>query len=161
MKSAEIKALFDRKAHAMVRRPDLGRGNGHSRASMGAGFRCEVEHEDRRQVVDQTTEPEQLMRASLAASLAMGYRLWGARLGVAIEAVAVEVMCEYDARGQLGVSDEVAVGWLRVGFDVTITSAEPEEAVRRVVATADAHNPMLANLAPTVRRVHTLTIRRA
>jgi hypothetical protein len=88
----------------------------------------------------------------------MGYRLWGARLGVAIDSVTVELTCEYDARGQLGVSDDVAVGWLHARFDVTITSAAPEDDVRRVVATADARNPMLANLAATVRRTHDLTV---
>lgn len=166
MKSGEIKALFERRANAMARRPDLARGNGHSRVSMGDGFRCEVEHEDRRGVVDQSAalgghagpDPEQLMRASLGASLAMGYRLWGARLGVAIDAVTVELSCEYDARGQLGLSDDVAVGWLHVRFDVTITSAAPEENVRRVVATADARSPMLANLSAAVRRTHGLTV---
>jgi uncharacterized OsmC-like protein len=166
MKSADIKVLFERRANAMARRPDLARGNGHSRVSMGLGFRCQVEHEDRRVVVDQPAalgggtgpDPEQLMRASLAASLAMGYRLWGARLGVAIDAVTVELTCEYDARGQLGVSDEVAVGWRHVRFDVTITSPAPGDDVRRVVATADARSPMLANLSAAVRRTHGLTL---
>jgi uncharacterized OsmC-like protein len=168
MKSAEIKALVERRASAMARRPELARGNGHSRVSMGGGFRCEVQHEDRRGVVDQPAafgggagpDPEQLMRASLAASLAMGYRLWGARLGVAIDAVTVELGCEYDARGQLGVSDEVAVGWLHARFDVTITSPAPEDDVRRVVAAADARSPMLANLSAAVRRTHGLTVLR-
>ena len=167
MKSGEIKALVERRANAMARRPDLARGNGHSRLSMmGGGFRCEVQHEDRRAVVDQPAalgggagpDPEQLMRASLAASLAMGYRLWGARLGVPIDAVTVELTCEYDQRGQLGISDQVAVGWLCVRFDVTVTSAASEDDVRRLVATADARSPMLANLSPAVRRTHGLTV---
>jgi hypothetical protein len=53
------------------------------------------------------------------------------------------------------------VGWQRVRFDVTITSDAPEDEVRRVVATADARSPMLANLAASVRRTHTLTVVRA
>jgi uncharacterized OsmC-like protein len=166
VKPADIRALLERRASAMARRPDLARHDGHSRVSMGGGFVCEVEHEDRRGVVDQPAafgggagpDPEQLMRASLAASLAMGYRLWGARLGVAIDAVTVEVACHSDARGQLGVSDQVAVGWLHVRFDVTITSAAPADDVRRVVATADARSPMLANLSAAVRRTHGLTL---
>jgi uncharacterized OsmC-like protein len=166
MKPAEIKAIFERRASAMARRPDLARGNGHSRVSLAGGFRCEVEHEDGRGVVDQPAalgggagpDPEQLMRASLAASLAMGYRLWGARLGVPIDAVIVEVSCEYDARGQLGVSNDVSVGWLRARFDVTITSPAPEDDIRRVVAIADARSPMLANLSAGVSRTHDLTV---
>jgi len=56
------------------------------------------------------------------------------------------------------VSEDVAVGWQQVRFDVRVTSAAPEDDVRRVVATADRLSPMLANLAPAVRRLHHLTI---
>jgi uncharacterized OsmC-like protein len=167
MSAAEIKALFDRKAHAMARRPAFGRGSGQARVRLGTGLRCDTEHGDRTLLVDQPTSeggagagphPGQLMRASLGACLAMGYRIWGARLGVAIDAVEVELTCEFDARGQLGVAEDVAIGWQQVRFDVTITSAAPEEALRRVVATADRLSPMLANLSPSVRRRHHLTI---
>jgi hypothetical protein len=84
--------------------------------------------------------------------------VWGARLGVAIEAVELELTCEYDVRGELGVADDVTAGWQSVRFAVTIASDAPEETVRRVVETADRHNPMLANLALSVRRVHHLSI---
>jgi uncharacterized OsmC-like protein len=167
MNSNEIKELFERKARAMTRRPAFGRAIGQARIRMSDGFSCEVEHDDRTFRVDQPVSeggggagphPGQLMRASLGACLAMGYRIWGARLGVAIDAVEVEMICDYDARGYMGVSEDVAIGWQQVRFDVKVTSAEPEEAVRRVVATADRLSPMLANLASTVRRVHHLTI---
>ena len=167
MTTHEIKELFDRKASAMSRRPTFGRGSGHARIRLGAGLACDVEHTDRMIRVDQPPSeggdgagphPGQLMRASLGACLAMGYRIWGARLGVAIEAVEVEMTCEYDVRGQLGVADDVAVGWEHVRFDVRITSAASDADVRRVVATADRRSPMLANLAGSVRRVHHLTI---
>lgn len=167
MKLAELKALFERKARAMARRPALGRGTGQARIRLRDGFACDVEHEDRKLFVDQAPSdggggagppPDELMRASIGASLAMGYRLWGARVGVAIDGVEVEMTCEHDARGQLGIADDVAAGWQSVRFDVTIASDAPEDAVRRVVETADRHCPMLANLAHSVRRVHHLTI---
>ena len=92
------------------------------------------------------------MRASLRRGLAMGYRLWGARLGVAIDDVEVEMTCEYDARGQLGVADDVAVGWQQRALrrDDHQRRARGRD-VRRVVEPADRLNPMLANLAPAVR----------
>ena len=168
MKLAELKALFDRKARAMTRRPAFGRGVGQARIRLGEGLACEVEHLDRQLLlVDQPpseggrgagTPPDELMRASIGASLAIGYRVWGARLGVAIETVELEMTCEYDLRGQLGVADDVSAGWQSVRFDVTIASNAREEAVRHVVETADRHDPMLANLAPGVRRVHHLSI---
>lgn len=170
MKLAELKALFERKARVMARRPAFGRGSAQARISLGDGLACDVEHSDRTLLVDQPASeggggagppPDQLMRAAIGASLAMGYRLWGAHLGVAIDAVELEMTCEYDLRGQLGVADDVAAGWQSVRFDVTIASDAPEEAVRRVVETADRLSPMLANLALSVRRVHHLAIVRA
>jgi uncharacterized OsmC-like protein len=167
MNANDIKELYDRRASAMTRRPAFGRGSGQARVRMGRGFACEVEHADGTFRVDQPASeggegggphPGQLMSASLGACLAMGYRIWGARLGVPIDGVEVEVVCCYDVRGQLGVADDVAIGWEEIRFDVRVTSAAPEEAVRRVVETSDRRNPMLANLASTVRRVHRLTI---
>lgn len=169
MKPAELKAMFERKARAMARRPALGYGTAQARIRLGDGLACDVEHPDHKLIVDQSAteggtgrghQPDELMRASIGASLAMGYRLWGARLGVRIDAVEVEMTCEYDVRGQLGVADNVPPGWQSVRFDVTIASDAAEDAIRRVVDTADRLSPMLANLAPSIRRAHHLAILR-
>jgi len=45
-----------------------------------------------------------------------------------------------------------------VRFEVWVTSAAPEDDIRRVVAMADRLSPMLANLAPSIRRIHQLKI---
>jgi uncharacterized OsmC-like protein len=170
VKLVDLKALFERKARAIARRPAFGRGAGQARIRLGQGLACDVEHGAHKLLVDQPASegggdagppPDELMRASIGASLAMGYRLWGARLDVVIDAVEVEMTCEYDLRGQLGVADDVSAGWQSVRFDVAITSEGPEEAVRRVVETAERLDPMLANLAPSVQRVRHLSIVRA
>ena len=162
-----LRALHERKASVMTRRPGFARGSGHTRVRMEAGYVCDVEHEDRSMRADQPASeggggtgphPGQLMRASLAACLAMGYRTWGARLRTAIEAVEVEITCDYDARGQMGL-DDVAIGWQRILFVVRIDSSAGETAVRQVVETADRLSPMLANLSPAIERRHTLTVR--
>jgi len=167
VKLAALKALFDRKARAISRRPALGRGMAQTRIRLHDGLACDVEHRDRTLRVDEAVSeggdgagprPDELMRASIGASLAMGYRQWGARLGVPIDAATVEMTCEFDLRGQLGVAAEVTAGWLSVRFDVTIASAAPEAAVRHLVETSDRHSPMLANLAPSVRRIHHLRV---
>jgi uncharacterized OsmC-like protein len=164
-----IKDLHERKARALTRRPAFARATGQARVVLEAGFACAVEDEDRRLTADLPVKdggdaagpsPDQLMRASLGAALAIGYRLWAARLEVPLAAAAVDVTCDYDSRGQLGV-DGVAVGWQRLCVEVTITSAAPEADVRRVVETADRLSPMLANLAATVVRTHRLTVVKA
>jgi uncharacterized OsmC-like protein len=98
------------------------------------------------------------MRASLGACMAMSYRSWAARLGVDLRAVEVDVTCEFDARGQLGIAEDVAIGWERLLLEVRIVSAAPPSDVRRVVEVADRLSPMLANLSPDIARAHALTI---
>src|SRR4051812_30678748 len=90
-----LKDLYERKAGAMRRRPAFGRGVGQASARCRSGLACEVRDQQRTLTVDLPIEeggtatgphPGQLMRASLVACLAIGYRIWGARLGVAIDA---------------------------------------------------------------------------
>jgi len=166
MNLADIKDLFERKARAMTKRPSFARGLGHASARLEEGFACRVELGDRTLASDLPAEdggggtavqPGQLMRASVAACLAMGYRLWAARLDVAIDGVSVDLTCEYDARGQMGLAD-VAVGCQRMVVAVVITSDAPEADLRRVVETADRLSTMLANLSAGIERVQHLTI---
>jgi len=170
MTPAELKELYTRKAAAMTRRPAFARSSGEARVHLREGMACDVEMDDRTLRVDISTSeggggsgphPGQLMRASLGACMAIGYRLWGARLDVPIEAVEVDVGCDYDARGQMGLGDDVAIGWERLRFVVTIVSPAPEAEVRRVVETADRLSPMLANISPAVRRSTHLTVLQA
>ena len=102
--------------------------------------------------------PGQLMRASIGACLAMGYRVWAARLEVPIDRVVVEVACELDVRGQMGLSDQVPVGWRRIQVDVTITSPAPPARVQALVAHANRLSPMLANLSRDIQQLHHLTV---
>jgi uncharacterized OsmC-like protein len=164
--AAGLKDLYERKRRAMQRRPSFGRTTAQARGSVRDLLTCDVEEGPWRTRVDQSLEDGgagsaphsgQIMRASLVACLAIGYRMWGARLGVAIDAVDVDVVCESDARGQLGI-DGVPVGWQRIVMDVSIASRAPEADVRRVVETADRLSPMLANLSPAIERVHHLRI---
>jgi uncharacterized OsmC-like protein len=165
----DLKELFQRTARAMARRPALARASSRTHARLVAGLACDVSQGEGGRVLrtDQSVSgggagegphPGQLMGASLAADLAMGYRLWAARLDVPIDAVDVDVVCEWDVRGQMDLAPAVAIGWDLILFDVTLASAAAEADVRRVVETADRLSPMLANLAPAVRRIHRLTI---
>lgn len=167
MSAARLKDLFERQRRAMLRRPSFGRASGQARVRMIGELACAVEQGDSRTVVDlpiaeggggDGTPPEQMVRAGLGASLAIGYRLWGARLGVDIDAVEIDVVCESDTRGQLGIAEGVPAGWQRILIDVRIRSAATEAEVRRVVETADRLSPMLANLSSEIARVHRLTV---
>ncbi|HEX5098216.1 MAG TPA: OsmC family protein [Polyangiaceae bacterium] len=169
MSAARLRELFEQKRIALRRHPSLARTTAHAGVHLTDGLRCEVRHGERITVVDlplgeggnaSAPGPGDLMRASLGACLAMSYRGWAARFGYEVGAVEVSVTVEYDARGQLGLSDEVPVGWQRLLFDVRIVSDAPPAELRRAVEHADRLSPMLANLSPAIERVHTLSIQR-
>lgn len=159
----ELKALFETQSESVSRAaPGKSTSRGHARVRLAYGVACDVEHEDRTIRVDLPSadgggatgpHPGQLLRASLGACLVMGYRIWAARLEVPLDDVVLDLVCEYDVRGQLGLDPAAAIGWKRVTFDVVVRSASPEGDVRRVIETAHRLSPMLANLSSDVERV--------
>lgn len=169
MNATHLRDLYEQQRLALSRHPSLARSTAHAKASLTTGLCCEVRHGERVTLADlppsqggnaSAPGPGDLMRASLAACMAMSYRSWGARFGLELASVEVNVTVEFDARGQLGLADDVAIGWQRLLFDVRVaTHASPDE-VSRVVAHADRLSPMLANLSPAIARVHTLTVQR-
>ena len=162
MNAAELKELYDRKARAMARRPAFGRGSGHACARLvGKGLTCEVDLENRAVRVDQpageggtgsAAHPGQLMRASLAACLAMGYGILGGPAGGTARrrggCADGRLRCARAGGGGGGGSGGVATP----SMDVVVTTAAPEADVRRVVETADRLSPMLANIDARVER---------
>jgi uncharacterized OsmC-like protein len=167
MTPAALKDLLERRLRALRRRPSFGRSWEAARVHLPPEGACEVRDGAAVLAVDLAPDeggaggaprPGELMRASLGASLALGYRLWAARLGVAIGAIDIDVACEYDTRGQLDAAEALPAGWQRVVLDVRIASDAPEADVHRVVETADRMSPMLGNLSPAVARVHRLTV---
>jgi uncharacterized OsmC-like protein len=162
-----LKALFDIKAESVRSAPGAELSRGAARVRLAYGMACDVEHEDRTIRVDLPAaegggatgpHPGQLMRASLGACLVMGYRIWAARLEVPLDDVFLDIGCEYDVRGQLGVDPFARVGWKRVTFEVVVRSAAPEEDVLRVIDTAHRLSPMLANLSSDVERTFHLRV---
>jgi uncharacterized OsmC-like protein len=167
--TGELRTLYEEQARALRRHPSLGKTSHRANVALVAEFVCEARspgHVTRADLpvaeggTDSAPTPGDLMRASLGTCLAMGYRVWAARLGVALDSVEVDVTCELDARGRLGVAADVPVGWQRLLFDVRVVSKAPEADVRRVVEHADQLSPMLANLSPAIERVHALDIQR-
>lgn len=168
MSAVELRQLLEQQVRVLTRHPSLGKTSIHASVKLDAdSVGCEVRREGRVTRVDLPAEeggggsaptPGDLMRASIAACMAMSYRTWAARLGVDLRSVEIDVTCELDARGQLGIADDVAIGWERLILEVRIVSADPPAAVRRVVEVADRLSPMLANLSPDIARAHALTI---
>ena len=169
MSAIELRQLYEQRTRVLQRHPSLAKASVQASVKLVSTAACEVRRADRVTRVDLPLDeggtdsgptPGDLMRASLGACMAMSYRSWAVRLGVDIRSVEVDVTCEFDARGQLGIAEDVAIGWERLFLEVRIVSADSPAAVRRVVDVADRLSPMLANLSPDIARAHALTISR-
>jgi uncharacterized OsmC-like protein len=167
MSAVDLRQLYEQRTRVLTRHPSLGKSSVQANVKLVSGAACEVRRAGRVTCVDLPLDeggtdsaptPGDLMRASLGACMAMSYRSWAARLGVDLRSVEVDVTCEFDARGQLGITDDVAIGWERLILEVRIVSSDAPAAVRRVVEMADRLSPMLANLSPDIARAHALTI---
>jgi putative redox protein len=164
----DLREMYERQVKVLSARPAAARSRGQARARLADGMLCEIgfgEHRLRADAGkldggdDRAPTPGQIVRAGLVGCLSIGYRVWAARLGVPLGDVEVDITCELDARGQLGI-DGVPVGWQRIAWTVRVTSdADPAE-VLRVLDQADRLSPMLASMDRGIERVRTVEIQR-
>lgn len=153
--AARIRRAIERSTQALLLRPSLGRGTAVTRVRLVDGLVCDVEDGPWRLRADMTEKvggtnsapnPGVLVRAALGTCLAIGYAEWAARLGVALEALSVDVYADYDVGGELGTA-AVRPGYLRIRTVVSVASPAPSAAVMQVLDHADRHGSMLDLLA--------------
>ncbi len=106
-------------------RSPSGRRSGRTTVRLKPGLECEVTEGDWRLTVamsaksggtDAGPNPGVLGRGALGSCLALGYAMWGIRLGIPLASLDVEVQADYDSRGELGVDDAVPPGYLESGM---------------------------------------------
>ena len=147
-----IRSALERNARAVALRPSVGQGTAKTLVRLKPGLACEVVEGNWTFMVgmspksggsDAGPNPGILGRAALGSCLAIGYAMWAARLGVAIDTLDVQVEADYDSRGELGVDDSVRPGYSEVRYIVSISSPASPEEVRALVETADKYSPYL------------------
>lgn len=149
----QIKETFERNAKAMSLRPSAGRGTATTRVTVRDGLTCDVEDGAWKLTVDMSQksggdgrapDPGVYGRTALGACLAIGYQLWGAKLGVVFTSVKVEVQADYDSGGYHGVAD-VTPGYAQMRYIVSVESDAPEADIRKAIDEAEKHSPYLDN----------------
>jgi uncharacterized OsmC-like protein len=160
-----IREALERNARAIELKPSGGQGTAVTKVRLQAGLACEVEDGPWKFTVGMPAKygatnaapnPGIYGRAALGSCLAVGYGMWAARLGVAIDTLEVEVQADYDTRGELGVSDDVRPGYLAMRYVVTVESSAPAEDIMRVLDTADRYSSWrddISNGVPLTREV--------
>jgi putative redox protein len=163
-----LKSRYERQVKVLTARPSFGQATSQVVIRVdGDGVECDVTLEDRQLRIDgpaadggaaEHAHPGQLMRASVAACLAQGYRMWAVRWGVPLGVIEVTLTVSYDMRGPLGLGPEVPPGWQSLHIAVRLESDAPLADLQRLVAHTDRLSPMIANLDRAITREHTLTV---
>ena len=149
--AARIREISERTIKLLTQRPDKGHLTGTTTARIENGLRCAIEEGPWQLAVDMPSKaggdgtaptPGTLGRGALAGCLAIGIRLWAARLEIPVDAVEVEVQTDFDVRGEMGIGD-AAPGYEQVRYAVSIESSAARETLLELLDTAERHSPYL------------------
>jgi uncharacterized OsmC-like protein len=99
------------------------------------------------------------MRAAIAACLAIGYKTWGAQMGIPIADVEIDLTTENDMHAQTGIGLG-PVGWQRMRWHVRLTSTADDTQISQLLERAEQLSPMLATIDSLCERVRTFEVRR-
>jgi uncharacterized OsmC-like protein len=155
----DIRDAVERQVKAVTLRPSIGQNTAVTHVRWRDGLSCDIEEGAWQLVASMSPKyggandgpnPGVFGRAALGSCLAIGYVLWAARLGITIDSLDVAIHADYDARGELGVSDDVTPGYSRIRYIVSVSSPASEDEIRRWLDTADRYSSWRDNLARAV-----------
>lgn len=148
----KIKDALDRASKTVTLRPERGQRVYRNVARISEGTVCHVEEASRTLVVDvgkalggddHGPNPSMILRTAMSTCVAIGIKQWGARADVSIDHVEVAVETDVDARGQLGVNDDITPGFEDVRLMIDITSSAPESKIAELVAQSLKYSPLI------------------
>lgn len=87
--------------------------------------------------------PVEHLLASLGSCQVITYRIWAAKLGVAIDTIEVDVTGELDIHGFFGLDDSVRPGFQSISVDVRLGGPETVEAYADLTRIVEEHCPVL------------------
>jgi uncharacterized OsmC-like protein len=147
-----IRMSLARAEETVTLRPSRGQRTYVNVASIAEGTRCRVvEHHDEL-IVDipksiggegDGPSPSMILRAAISSCVAIGIKQWAARRNVGIDQVEVRLETDVDARGQLGLADDIPPGFLAIRLAIKVVSAADAVAVEDLVHTSLKYSPLM------------------
>lgn len=147
-----IREALRRAEKTVTLRPERGQRVYRNSAQVRHGTRCEVTEGAERMSVDvpralggagDTPSPSTILRAAFTSCVAIGVKQWAARHDVPIEAVDVTLETDIDARGQLGVADQITPGFLGIRLEIDVASPAPGAEVEEIIAKSLRYSPLV------------------
>jgi uncharacterized OsmC-like protein len=105
---------------------------------------------------DTGANPVEAVLAGLASCQAITYRVWAAKLGVALDTVSVEADGDIDLLGFFGIDPDARAGYNDIRLRVTLDGPESPERYRELADAVDAHCPVLDIIENSVPVTRTL-----
>lgn len=92
---------------------------------------------------DTATNPVEYALGAVIGCQVVTYRFWAARLGIAVDDIAIEADGDLDVRGFFGLDDAPRAGFTEVRVRVRLTGPESTERYTELQQVVDAHCPVL------------------
>ncbi len=147
-----IKSALERAVKVVRLQPTRGQRVYRNIATVGDGVACQVEEAGRSLCLDvgkavggddSGPNPSMLLRSAMSGCVAIGIKQWAARSDVQIDHVEVALETDVDARGQLGVRDDVTPGFQAVRMMITVTSPAAREEIENLVSVSLRYSPLI------------------
>lgn len=147
----KMNSAYRRMVNTVRRRPSKAIGTARTSVRVTNGMTCDVSDGEWDLTLDLPERwggngcgpnPGVYARAALGSCLAMAYRRWAAENDLPIASLAIEIEADYDAHGELGLSD-VTPAYTEVRYIVAVESPAPDDEVRRVFDLAEERCPYL------------------
>lgn len=147
-----IKSALDRAAALVEAKPAIGQRAYKSVATVSDGLACRIEEKDWSLSADipqsmggdnSAPSPSTLFRASVSSCVAIGIKMWAARLQTPIESAEAVFTTDVDARGQFGVDDNVPAGFEKARLAISVISDAAESDVLAVIDSSLRYSPMM------------------
>lgn len=143
----KIKTIMERNIKAVTLKPAIGQSTELMRVDVDEDGRCHVADGEQRMVIDMsesfggggtTPSPAFFARAALGCCLAQGYVIWAACLDVPINALSIELHCDSDMRGNLGIDGKIPASYTSVRYVVHIDSPASRAKLEELADKVDA-----------------------
>jgi uncharacterized OsmC-like protein len=147
-----IKAALDRATKTVTLRPERGQRVYRNVATLGEGTCCQVDEAGRTLTLDvgkaiggtdAGPSPSMILRSAMSGCVAIGIKQWAAKRGVLVDHVSVAVETDLDARGQLGVCDDITPGFLGIRLLITVTSPASQAAIEDLANLSLTYSPLM------------------
>lgn len=152
----------------LTAQPARARANYRAETSLADGFHADVRARQHTIVIDEPdvlggtdvgASPIEAVLAGLVSCQAISYKVWAAKLGVALDSVQVAAEGDIDLLGFFGIDPDVRAGYGDIRLTVTLNGPESRETYAALAETVDAHCPVLDNLRNPVPVSRTLVDR--